>query len=71
MIKIKLKSVTLGFQGYQVILILIPLAQVLKKNSYKGSPRYISPEVLLFNTPANPSIDVWALGVILFKMLHR
>ena len=68
----KLKSVTLGFREYQVTLILIRLPQVfLKKITYKGSPRYMSPEVLLYNTPANPSMDVWALAVILFKMLHR
>jgi serine/threonine protein kinase len=30
----------------------------------------MSPEVLLYNTPANPSIDVWALGIILYRMLH-
>ncbi len=34
-----------------------------------GSSRYISPEVLTKNAPANPSMDVWALGIMLYKML--
>ena len=34
-----------------------------------GSPKYISPEVLLYNSSANPSMDIWALGVILYRMV--
>ena len=29
----------------------------------------MSPEVLIKNAPANPSMDVWALGIILYKMI--
>lgn len=29
----------------------------------------MSPEVLIRKAPANPSMDIWALGVILYRML--
>lgn len=35
-----------------------------------GSVRYLAPEVILYKAPANSSIDIWAMGVILFWMLH-
>lgn len=35
-----------------------------------GSPKYLSPEVITSNAPAHPSMDIWALGIILYKMLH-
>ena len=51
---------------------MIQLLQVnkIKYKFYKlGSPKYISPEVLTKKAPANPSMDVWALGIILYKIL--
>lgn len=30
----------------------------------------MSPEVLLYNSPAKPSMDIWALGVILYRMIY-
>jgi serine/threonine protein kinase len=35
-----------------------------------GSIRYLAPEVILYKAPANSAIDIWALGVILYWMLH-
>ena len=35
-----------------------------------GSIKYIAPEVLISKTPANPGLDIWALGVILYQLLH-
>lgn len=29
----------------------------------------MSPEVLIRKAPANPSMDIWALGVILYRMV--
>ncbi|EGC34683.1 hypothetical protein DICPUDRAFT_34584 [Dictyostelium purpureum] len=37
-------------------------------NGILGSPRYISPEVLLFE-PQSPAVDFWALGVVLFELI--
>ena len=34
-----------------------------------GSLRYLAPEVILGNAPAHPSIDIWALGIILYYMI--
>ena len=36
----------------------------------QGSPKYLSPEVITSNAPAHPSMDIWALGIILYKLLH-
>ncbi len=30
----------------------------------------MSPEVLIKKAPANPSMDIWALGVILYRMVY-
>ena len=30
----------------------------------------MSPEVLVHKAPANPSMDIWALGIILYKMIY-
>jgi serine/threonine protein kinase len=30
----------------------------------------MSPEVLIKKAPANPSMDIWALGVILYRMIY-
>jgi len=35
-----------------------------------GSVRYLAPEVIQYKAPANSSIDIWAMGVILYWMLH-
>ena len=35
-----------------------------------GSPKYMSPEVLIYKSPANPSMDIWSLGIILFRMIY-
>ncbi len=34
-----------------------------------GSLKYIAPEVLVKKATANPSLDIWALGVILYIMI--
>lgn len=34
-----------------------------------GSIRYLAPEVITSHAPAQPSIDVWAMGCILFWMV--
>ncbi|EAL60837.1 hypothetical protein DDB_G0293276 [Dictyostelium discoideum AX4] len=33
-----------------------------------GSPRYISPEVLLFE-PQSPAVDYWSLGIVMFELI--
>lgn len=35
-----------------------------------GSLKYLPPEVLLDQLPASPGVDVWALGCILFRLIH-
>ena len=35
-----------------------------------GSIRYLAPEVILYKAPANSAIDVWAMGIILYWLLH-
>ncbi|MFN9905303.1 MAG: protein kinase domain-containing protein [bacterium] len=35
-----------------------------------GSPKYISPEVLTDKSPAKPSMDIWSMGIILYRILH-
>ena len=30
----------------------------------------MSPEVLIYKSPANPSMDIWSLGIILYKMIY-
>jgi len=34
-----------------------------------GSIRYICPEVIISNQAAYPGIDIWAIGVILYRLL--
>lgn len=34
---------------------------------YGGTPAYMSPEALEATVPARPSLDLWALGVVLFE----
>jgi len=35
-----------------------------------GSPKYMSPEVLTDKSPAKPSMDIWSMGIILYRILH-
>jgi serine/threonine protein kinase len=50
------------------------LARILAKNqltnSYCGTKSYFSPEILN-RSKYNYKVDIWALGVILFKILFK
>jgi len=35
----------------------------------KGSPKYMAPEILNSKASAAPSMDIWALGVILYRII--
>ena len=39
------------------------------QNMYCGTPSYMSPEIVLRKTYFGKPVDVWALGVVLFKLL--
>lgn len=38
-------------------------------HSYCGTPSYMAPEIILKKEYSGPMVDVWALGVVLYKML--
>jgi serine/threonine protein kinase len=35
-----------------------------------GSLKYLPPEVLIDQVPANPGVDIWAMGCILYRLIH-
>ena len=39
------------------------------ENDFCGSPTYMSPEICL-HRPYNEKVDIWALGIVLFKLLN-
>jgi serine/threonine-protein kinase len=64
-----------GDQGPEVRLLDFGLARhvmakvVTTANATVGTPQYMSPEQISRPTSADPSIDVWATGVLLYEML--
>lgn len=43
---------------------------LIREDTDAGTLRYMAPEVLLgTDTKANPAIDIWALGVMLYCMV--
>lgn len=58
----QLKVVDFGISGTS--------SQVNIDYTEAGSLRYLAPEVIQFRAPAHSGIDIWAMGVILYWMLH-
>lgn len=44
--------------------------QINTEYTTAGSLRYLAPEVILYKAAAHSGIDIWAMGVILYWMLH-
>lgn len=42
----------------------------LGKQQMCGSPVFMAPEIVLNNQPYNHKIDIWAVGIVLFKILN-
>ena len=36
-----------------------------------GTPAYIAPEMLQGGAPYNKQVDVWALGIVFYKMVTK
>jgi serine/threonine-protein kinase ULK/ATG1 len=39
--------------------------------SFKGTPLYMAPEMIQEEAVADPKIDMWSLGVIVYRMLYN
>ncbi|CAK56047.1 unnamed protein product (macronuclear) [Paramecium tetraurelia] len=39
--------------------------------SFKGTPLYMAPEMIQEEATADPKIDMWGLGIILYRMLYN
>lgn len=39
--------------------------------SFKGTPLYMAPEMIQEEATADPKIDMWSLGIILYRMLYN
>ncbi|EAR89639.2 Serine/Threonine kinase domain protein (macronuclear) [Tetrahymena thermophila SB210] len=71
---LKLENIMFTSKNYDVIKVVdfgISAQQSLINIDYTqaGSARYFAPEVLSSKAPAHPSIDVWAMGCILFWVI--
>ncbi|KAL4470208.1 hypothetical protein ABPG74_011819 [Tetrahymena malaccensis] len=71
---LKLENIMFTSKHYDTIKVVdfgISAQQSLINIDYTqaGSARYFAPEVLSSKAPAHPSIDVWAMGCILFWMI--
>lgn len=38
--------------------------------SFKGTPLYMAPEMIKEEAKPDPKVDMWSLGVILFRMMY-
>lgn len=38
--------------------------------SVKGTPLYMAPELIKEEAVGDPKVDMWSLGVVLFRMLY-
>lgn len=47
---------------------LIYLINLIRRNTFCGTLDYLPPEMIK-NTPHTHSVDIWALGVLVFEML--
>ncbi|EGR34275.1 protein kinase domain protein [Ichthyophthirius multifiliis] len=71
---LKLENIMFNDQNHKIIKVVdfgISGKQSLINIDYTeaGTVRYLAPEVIKSHAPAHPSIDVWALGCILFWIL--
>lgn len=71
-----LSTLTSARLGWIVKVLDFGIARVLRENqsaltqtSNAGSPRYMAPEQASTDTPIRTSTDVWALGLIAFRLL--
>ncbi len=39
------------------------------RNTYCGTPDYLSPEMIL-GSGHNEKLDIWSLGILMYEMLH-
>ncbi len=68
---IKLTNILVGEDGNNIKLIDFGFADFsnIPHSSYCGTPAYMAPEIVEKRSHYGPPCDVWALGVILFKLL--
>lgn len=68
---VKLTNILIGEGGENVKLIDFGFADFsnVVHTSYCGTPAYMAPEIVEKRTHYGPPCDVWALGVILFKLI--
>ena len=67
---LKPENLLIGADGY-LKLTDFGFAKVIKSRTYTvcGTPEYIAPEVLLNKGHGTP-VDWWALGILIYEMIH-
>lgn len=73
---LKLGNIVLNVHSNKIKIINFCLGKYLMNenhllNDQRGSPAYISPDVLCGKPYKGKPSDMWALGVVLFMMLYR
>jgi len=65
----KPENILLGADGH-IKLVDFGLSKANNKcNTFCGTPEYIAPEIIM-EMPYSKGVDFWALGVLIFEMVH-
>jgi len=66
---IKPENILISDKGLKIADFGWSSTQEVLRNTYCGTPDYLSPEMIL-GSGHNEKLDIWSVGVLMYEMLH-